>query len=74
VDLPMSLTQVTNLGAHVGYLGRAPADERCSVRGWCPTRPRDRACDRRPWNSRASDARCCADAIPARHAPSSTPA
>jgi heme-degrading monooxygenase HmoA len=40
-------------------------------RGWCPTRPRDRACDRGPRNSRASDA-CCADAIPAWHAPSAT--
>jgi hypothetical protein len=40
---------------------------RRSVRGWYPTRPRDRACDRCPRNSRASDARCCADAIPARH-------
>src|SRR5262249_46577401 len=44
---------------------RTRADLRRSVRDCYPTRPRDHACDRRPPNSRASDARRCADAIPA---------
>jgi hypothetical protein len=40
--------------------------------GNSPTRPRDRAFERRPRNCRASDAHSCTDAIPAWHAPSST--